>query len=257
MTSPAKTGMIFAVAGGLLLAALAVAHRAHETGASPSPVVEGVTRRAPLPPRLTAPPPPRTPEPPALLEPSLATSAAARVPGRGRLQATIHTTKGAIHCELYERVAPKAVDAFVGLASGWRPYRDAESGEWRTGRFYDGVTFHRVVPGFVIQAGDPTGKGTYTPGFNYPLEIDPSLHHRPGTLAVAHKGGNPDGSWSNGSQFYISLAAVPHLDGDYTIFGQCDDLGVITAIGAVPTELGDKPRDPVRIERVSFQRLGR
>ena len=120
--------------------------------------------------------------------------------------AVIATEYGDIRLELYSDKAPKTVANFKKLA-----------GEG----FYDGLTFHRVVPGFVVQGGDPQGSGTGGPGYDLPAEIDPSLKHQTGTLATARKGDrvNPERR-SSGSQFYIALAPQPHLDGGYTIFGQ-------------------------------------
>jgi len=262
MTKEVRTGAVFAVAAALLIAALAV-----QSNPPPAPSRRPVApvvaplapppRRTPrVPPAPILPPPERIrAEPPIPPEPPADRGEAGRVPGTGPLEATLSTNLGDIHCALFERQAPLAVDAFVGLANGWRAYKDPETGAWTRGRFYDGVTFHRVVPGFVIQAGDPTGKGTYMPGFNYPLELDPVLHHTAGTLAVAHKGPNPDGSFSNGSQFYIALDALPHLDGDYTIFGQCRDLDVARAIAALPTAEGDRPKQAVTLRSVRIERV--
>ncbi len=120
--------------------------------------------------------------------------------------AVIATDYGDIRMELYGDKAPQTVANFKKLA-----------GEG----FYDGLTFHRVVPGFVVQGGDPLGNGTGGPGYDLPAEIDPTLTHQVGTLATARKGDriNPERR-SSGSQFYIALAPQPHLDGGYTIFGQ-------------------------------------
>jgi len=124
-------------------------------------------------------------------------------------QAVILTDHGEIHLELYEEQAPQTVANFRKLVE-----QD----------FYDGLSFHRVVPGFVVQGGDPAGNGTGGPGYDLPAEIDPQLKHRTGTLAMARKGDqvNPQRR-SSGSQFYICLAPQPHLDGAYTIFGQVQE----------------------------------
>ncbi|KIH78215.1 hypothetical protein GFER_03010 [Geoalkalibacter ferrihydriticus DSM 17813] len=120
--------------------------------------------------------------------------------------AVINTDRGDIHIELYADKAPKTVANFRKLV---------EEG------FYDGLSFHRVVPGFVVQGGDPLGNGTGGPGYDLPAEIHASLKHRSGAVATARKGDrvNPERR-SSGSQFYICLGPQPHLDGDYTIFGQ-------------------------------------
>lgn len=139
--------------------------------------------------------------------------------------ATIKTSKGNIVCELNPEKAPLSVTNFVNLAKG---------------DFYDGLTFHRVVPGFVIQGGDPDGNGTGGPGYTVKGEVSNGLKHSEGALAWARLGGpmNPE-KRSSGSQFYITLANVPHLDGDYTVFGQTvQGMDVVKKI-----EVGDKIED--------------
>lgn len=137
--------------------------------------------------------------------------------------ATIRTSKGGIVCELYAEQAPQTVNNFVYLA--------------RSG-FYDGLSFHRVVPGFVIQGGDPLGKGNGGPGYTVPAEI--GLPHNRGALATARLSDqvNPERA-SSGSQFYITLDKTPHLDGGYTVFGQVvDGMSVVESIAVGDTILG-------------------
>jgi peptidyl-prolyl cis-trans isomerase A (cyclophilin A) len=162
------------------------------------------------------------------------------------LEAMIATNHGRLECELWEHVAPRTVASFVGLARGLRPFQDPRDLAWKTARFYDGLTFHRVIPGFMIQGGDPMGTGTGEPGFNLPDEIDESVRaERPGLLYMANRG--PD---TNGSQFFILDGAAPHLDGRYTAFGECAPSDVIKRIANVPTAAGNRPIEPVLIDRV-------
>jgi cyclophilin family peptidyl-prolyl cis-trans isomerase len=144
--------------------------------------------------------------------------------------ATLHTNHGAIAVELYDEDAPKTVENFVKLA------RDG---------FYDGVIFHRVIPDFMIQGGDPTGTGTGGPGYAFEDEINEHKIER-GALAMANAG--PD---TNGSQFFVvTTQAAPWLDGKHTVFGRVTEgMDVVDSISAVETDSGDKPREPVTIER--------
>jgi cyclophilin family peptidyl-prolyl cis-trans isomerase len=147
--------------------------------------------------------------------------------------ATIHTNHGAIELELHDAAAPKTVDNFRKLA-----------GEG----FYDGVIFHRVIPDFMIQGGDPTGTGSGGPGYEFEDEFNEHPVAR-GALAMANAGPN-----TNGSQFFIVTAdACPWLDGKHTVFGRVTDgMEVADAISTVDTGPGDRPRDDVVIERVEL-----
>ncbi len=171
-------------------------------------------------------------------------------PGPGPLRAVIETSQGALTCELFPNAAPVGVANFVGLARGTRPFKFA--GEWVKRPFYDGLTFHRVIPDFVAQGGDPKGNGTGGPGYQFVTEA--TLTHEPGSLAYANSG--PD---TNGSQFYVAEVALPSLDGGYTVFGRCAELAVVTALTHVPTtgpmgKPADKPLEPLIIERVKITR---
>jgi len=147
--------------------------------------------------------------------------------------ATLHTNHGPIAIELFDEDAPKTVDNFVKLAGDG---------------FYDGVTFHRVIPDFMIQGGDPTGTGSGGPGYSFEDEINDHLVER-AALAKANAGPH-----TNGSQFFIVTAeATPWLDGKHTVFGRVTDgIDVADTISTVPTDAQDKPRDPVVIERVEL-----
>jgi peptidyl-prolyl cis-trans isomerase A (cyclophilin A) len=164
--------------------------------------------------------------------------------------ATVHTTKGSFSVQLMPDHAPKAVDNFVGLASGSREWRDPRDGELRSDPLYPGTIFHRVIPGFMVQGGDPTGTGTGGPGYRFEDECPPGgpRFDRPGLLAMANAG--PD---TNGSQFFVTVAATPWLDGRHTIFGEVSDgYDVVEAIAAVPTGAQDRPVDDVAIQEIHF-----
>jgi len=161
----------------------------------------------------------------------------------GPVDAVIQTRFGTITCRLDEVHAPHTVATFVALARGELP-----SGGGQQRPFYDGLTFHRVIPGFVIQGGDPNGDGTGGPGFERPDEIAPDLHFDgPGVLAMANRGKD-----TNGSQFFITDQAAPQLDLSSTIFGRCDHADVIHAIASVPRTSADRPIEPVAIEHVTI-----
>jgi len=168
----------------------------------------------------------------------------------GELIATIVTSEGDIECRLFEQRAPVTVANFVGLARGNKAWVDPDSGAVRRAPFYDGLTFHRVIPGFMIQGGDPTGSGDGGPGYTIPDELSSSLsHEHPGTLSMANQGPG-----TGGSQFFITEAPAPHLDGRHTIFGRCQDLDVVATIAQRPTGSNDRPEHPVTIETIDFRR---
>ena len=163
------------------------------------------------------------------------------------LKAQFSTTLGAFTVELYADKAPEAVWNFVNLAEG-RQENPAKSGP-----FYDGIIFHRVIPGFMVQAGCPEGRGTGGPDYEFKNEDHPDLSHDgEGILAMANRG--PD---TNGSQFYITLAAASHLDGGYTVFGKVTEgIDIIQKIGGVKTDrsAGDRPYEDVVINTVKIIR---
>jgi cyclophilin family peptidyl-prolyl cis-trans isomerase len=153
--------------------------------------------------------------------------------GGAMITATLHTNHGAVELELFPDDAPKTVDNFVSLA------RDG---------FYDGVIFHRVIPDFMIQGGDPTGTGTGGPGYQFEDEFNQHRVTR-GALAMANAGPN-----TNGSQFFIVTAeATPWLDGKHTVFGRVTSgMDVVDRISEVDRDANDRPREPVTIERVEL-----
>ena len=170
------------------------------------------------------------------------------LPGKGGLVAEIDTDLGKLECELYDEKAPVTVANFVGLARGLRPFK-APDGKWSKKPAYDGTTFHRVVKGFMIQGGDPSGTGAGEPGYVIPDEIWPgSAHDQRGLLCMANRGPN-----TNGQQFFIMDAAARHLDGGYTIFGKCGPDAVIEKLASVPVQ-GDHSVTPSKIKKVTVKR---
>lgn len=174
------------------------------------------------------------------------------LPGKGKLVATIETSMGAFHCELFGDKAPMTVANFIGLATGKKPWQNPKTGSVETGKpYFDGLTFHRVIPGFMIQGGDPTGTGTSGPGYAFQDEFADGTTMGPGALAMANAGKGPDGGGTNGSQFFIMEGSRPDLVGRHTIFGQCKEVDLVKKIAAVPTT-NDKPNSPVTIKKISF-----
>ena len=170
--------------------------------------------------------------------------------GSGPLTAKIDTTLGAFTCELYDKQAPVTVANFVGLARGLRPWKDTKSGKWVKKPLYDGLIFHRVIPGFMIQGGDPLGTGTGNPGYRFEDEFSPELKFdKPGLLAMA----NP-GPATNGSQFFITEGTPSYLNGKHTIFGLCDPLSLVTKITGVERGPRDKPATDIVMKKVTISR---
>jgi peptidyl-prolyl cis-trans isomerase A (cyclophilin A) len=165
------------------------------------------------------------------------------------------TSAGRLTCKFFEKEAPVATANFIGLAEGTKDYMDPATGQKVHGkRFYDGLTFHRVIPGFMIQGGDPRGDGTGDAGYYFDSEIVPGLGFDvPGRLAMANAGPN-----TNGTQFFITEEPVTDLDGKYTIFGQCDahSVLIVKTISRVDRNASDKPLTPVTINKVTIVRAG-
>jgi len=166
------------------------------------------------------------------------------------LYATIKTNMGDIVVKLYSKDAPKTVENFVGLATGEREWKNPATGEMKKGvPLYNGTIFHRVIPGFMIQGGDPLGTGTGNPGYQFADEFQSGkTFDRVGLLAMANAGPN-----TNGSQFFITTSTPRYLNGKHTIFGEVvKGYEVAEAISKVPTQPGDRPIQPVTISQISI-----
>lgn len=161
------------------------------------------------------------------------------------------TTMGRLTCKLFSKESPKTVDNFIGLATGTKEWTDPVTQQKMTGKpFYDGTTFHRVIPQFMIQGGDRLGTGAGDAGYFFDDELSPSLRFDvPGRLAMANAGPN-----TNGSQFFITERAVPELNGKHTIFGQCDahSVLIVASIARVERNSEDKPNTPVVVNKVTI-----
>jgi peptidyl-prolyl cis-trans isomerase A (cyclophilin A) len=173
------------------------------------------------------------------------------------LHATLHTNHGDIRVQLFPNHAPKTVRNFVELADGTREWTDPRTRAKRNDPFFDGLSFHRVISGFMIQGGCPLGTGTGGPGYDFDDEIHPELaFNKPYILAMANAGKRM-GKGTNGSQFFITIGPTPHLQGKHTIFGEVEDAAsraVVDAIAGTRTGPGDKPVTPVVIEKVTVEK---
>lgn len=165
--------------------------------------------------------------------------------------AVFDTSMGRITCKLFSQQAPQTVANFIALAQGTKDWTDPTTHKKMHNKpLYNGTQFHRVIPEFMIQGGDPTGTGMGDPGYMFEDEFDPNLNFDvPGRLAMANSGPN-----TNGSQFFITEASTEHLDQKHTIFGQCDDSSVLVVktIARVDRDDNDKPKDPVILKKVTI-----
>jgi peptidyl-prolyl cis-trans isomerase A (cyclophilin A) len=170
---------------------------------------------------------------------------------KGPLYATLKTSMGDIVIQLFDDKAPKTVANFVGLATGTKEWTDTKTGEKVKKPLYNGTIFHRVIPGFMIQGGDPLGNGTGGPGFRFEDEFHPDLRHtKGGVLSMANAGPN-----TNGSQFFITLAPTLHLDNRHSIFGEViKGQEVVVAIGGTARDGRDRPSKDVVIKEVVISR---
>ena len=169
------------------------------------------------------------------------------------LFADFATSLGNFTCQLHFDRAPQTVANFVSLATGERAWLDLRTGEASRRPFYNGITFHRVVRGFVIQGGSPNGNGTDGPGYTFRDEFHPTLRHsKAGILSMANSGPH-----SNGSQFFVTLAPTTHLDDLHSVFGEVTSgMDVVLAIGEVPVGANSKPVTPVVMNSVTIRRVG-
>jgi peptidyl-prolyl cis-trans isomerase A (cyclophilin A) len=165
--------------------------------------------------------------------------------------AHFQTTLGDFTVELFDAKAPKTVANFADLAEGAKEWKHPKTGEKHKIPFYDGLVFHRIIQGFVIQGGDPLGQGFGGPGYQFGDEFHPDLRHDgPGVLSMANAGPN-----TNGSQFFITLGPTPHLDRKHSVFGKVvKGLDVIDKIGRVQTDRNDRPVTPVVMNKVTIER---
>ena len=209
-------------------------------------------------PAATQPPPAATPSPAPAAEPDIPDSPGSQMPVAPQPTGptvVMDTSMGRITCRLFDKQAPLTTANFIGLADGTKDWTDPVTHAKMHGKsLYDGTQFHRVIPNFMVQGGDPTATGMGDPGYYTPDEIVPGLNFDvPGRLAMANSGPNTDGS-----QFFVTEMAVPQLDQHYTIVGQCDQpsVAVVASIARVPRDPQDKPLDPVVLKKVFIVREG-
>ncbi len=204
---------------------------------TPAPSAE---KPAPTPPAAAA--KPTAPETPAV-------SAHKHGPG---VYAHITTNHGAMIAKLFDKDAPKTVENFVGLAEGKKQWRNPRTNTMVRRPYYNNLTFHRIIPGFMIQGGDPEGTGMGGPGFEFADEFNAKLRHsKAGILSMANKG--PD---TNGGQFFITLVPTPHLNDRHSVFGELvEGTDTLRAIGKVPTGAQNKPVKPVVIKSIRIERV--
>ena len=230
----------------------------------PAPAPEATPPSAPTPTPETPAPTPEKPadKPAAPADAPPASSAKPTAPDPAKPSAAKHgpgvyahitTNHGTMVARLFEKEVPKTVENFVSLAEGKKQWRNPRTNTMVRRPYYNNLTFHRIIPKFMIQGGDPEGTGTGGPGFEFEDEFHPKLRHsKAGILSMANRG--PD---TNGGQFFITLVPTPHLDKKHSVFGELvEGMDTLMAIAKVPTGADDKPRKPVimksvRIERVS------
>jgi len=186
-----------------------------------------------------------------LLSAGLATAGEKEKPVAEPLYATLKTNMGVIVIRLFDDKAPKTVENFVGLATGTKEWTDPRSGQKVKQPLYNGTIFHRVIPGFMIQGGDPLGRGTGGPGYRFADEFHAELrHNKAGILSMANAGPN-----TNGSQFFITLAPTPHLDNRHSVFGEVvQGQEAVVAIGNAPRGANDRPVKDVVLQEVVISR---
>ncbi len=177
------------------------------------------------------------------------TTATTTTPASQPVQAIFETTMGNITCTLFPDKAPITVENFIGLATGSKDWKNPSSGAIMHNKpLYDGTVFHRVIPNFMIQGGDPLGNGTGGPGYSFRDETSDLTFDQPGRLAMANSGPN-----TNGSQFFITEVPTPHLNGHYNLFGQCDNVALVKQIARLSTDpRNDRPFSPPKITHVKI-----
>jgi len=166
--------------------------------------------------------------------------------------AVFTTSEGTFKVRLFDQEVPNTVANFTGLAEGTKEFIDPKTGQRTKRPFFDGLVFHRVIDGFMIQGGCPLGTGTGGPGYKFGDEFNAKLRHsKPGVLSMANAGPN-----TNGSQFFVTLAATPWLDNKHSVFGEVvDGMDVVERIGSSPTSKpADRPLKPITIKTVRIER---
>lgn len=249
--------MTRSILGSILALALAAAPASAQTaGAKPSTQKPATPAKPATPtakPAAPAKPGATTAKPAAPAAAAPAISAKQYGPG---VYAIFTTNQGNFIGRLFDKDAPRTVENFVGLAEGKKQWKDARTGRMVRRPYYNNVTFHRVIPNFMIQGGDPEGTGMGGPGYTFPDEISAKhKHDKPGIMSMANRGPN-----TNGGQFFITVAPYPSLDGHYSVFGEIvEGQAVVNAISKVPrkmTEPGkDRPLTPVVIKQVRIERV--
>ena len=181
----------------------------------------------------------------------LQTAAQKEVPLPTGVYAHFVTTEGSFTVRLFDHEAPKTVENFIGLAQGTREWTDPRTNKKVKQPYYDGIIFHRVIDGFMIQGGDPLGQGIGGPGYTFADEFHPKLRHsKAGILSMANRGPN-----TNGGQFFITLGATPHLDDRHSVFGEVvEGMDVIRKIGSTQTDARDRPVKDIAIQSVKIER---
>lgn len=172
------------------------------------------------------------------------------------MKATMHTSEGDIKVDLLPEHAPKTVDNFVGLATGQKEWTDPNTGQKRTDPLYNGTIFHRVIDNFMIQGGDPLGNGTGGPGYQFDDEIHPELNFNDKYVLAMANAGKRQGRGTNGSQFFITTAQTPWLQGKHTIFGKVTDpesQRIVDKIGNVQTGAQDRPVQDITINSIDVE----
>ena len=168
------------------------------------------------------------------------------------LHAHFTTTEGKFTVQLFDQDVPKTVENFVGLAEGTKEWTDPRTGKKGTGPYYDGTIFHRVIDAFMVQGGDPLGKGTGGPGYTFADEFSKKRRHsKAGIVSMANSGPH-----TNGGQFFITLAATPWLDDKHSVFGEIvEGMDVVKKIGGTATSKpGDRPLKPITVESVTIEK---
>lgn len=167
------------------------------------------------------------------------------------LYAQFVTSEGTFVVRLFDQEAPNTVENFVGLAEGTKRWKDPRTNQFVTTPYYDGLIFHRIIDGFMIQGGDPLGEGIGGPGYAFADEFHPKLRHdKPGMLSMANRGPN-----TNGGQFFITLAPTPHLDDRHSVFGEVvSGMDVVRAIGSVATNERDRPLKDIVVRTITIER---